>query len=50
VNVREHGTENDECVDTSDNELDDDDASDAEMDTSFSTPPCSPISPSKNLF
>jgi len=47
VNARKHGTENDECVDTSDNELDDDDdASDAEMDTSFSAPLYSPISPS----
>jgi len=46
MNTRKHGTENNnnKCVDTSDNELDDDD--DAEMDTSFSAPPYSPISPS----
>ena len=44
VIVRKH---DDEFVDTSDNELDDDDASDAEMDTSFfSAPPYSPICPS----
>ena len=42
VIVRKH---DDKFVDTSDSELDDD-ANDAEMDTSFSAPPYSPICPS----